>query len=90
MKLRLASVFAVHRDESLAMLAEGDLEFDHFLNSIMKVPLNQSEAQEPLQQTEAAKPLKKSEAAPPLNHNQAASPLNHNQAAEPLNHNMCL
>ena len=40
MKLRLASVFAVHRDESLAMLAEGDLEFNHVLDSILKVPLN--------------------------------------------------
>ena len=69
MELRLAGVFTVRCDESLAMLTEGDLEFSHVLNNTMN---------EPLKQSEAAKPLKQSEAAAPLHHNQAAEPLNHN------------
>ena len=81
MELRLAGVSTVRRDESLAMLAEGDLELIHVLNNTMNEPLKQSEAAKPLKQSEAAKPLKQSE---------AAAPLHHNQAAEPLNHNMCL
>ena len=78
MELRLAGVFTVRCDESLAMLTEGDLEFSHVLNNTMNEPLKQSEAAKPLKQSEAAKPLKQSEAAAPLHHNQAAEPLNHN------------
>ena len=90
MELRLAGVSTVRRDESLAMLAEGDLELTHVLNNTMNEPLKQSEAAKPLKQSEAAKPLKQSEAAKPLKQSEAAAPLHHNQAAEPLNHNMCL